>query len=301
MENQTKLRVSVFIDGSNFYYRIKSLTLNRREHFKLLDFNYGAFFRRLIKENRLGGIRYYIGAIIRQGGINKEKSEKMYADQQKLIAKLQQQSMPVILGTMIQHQDKTFHEKGVDVRIAVEMIRFAREGVYDIAYLLSSDTDLVPAVEEVRSFGKQVIYVGTSEKQSFGLTKASNSTILLREEDIIPFIPIIHHMKLNELPFENIKKGLKKIEIRLNDEKRKLLRVGDFIEFSLVKNKSQKILSRVLELLNHPTFSELLETYQIEDFGRQSKREIVDALNNIYNKNDEKTYGVLGIRIEYLG
>ena len=41
---------------------------------------------------------------------------------------------------------------------------------YDIAYLLSSDTDLVPAIEEVRSFGRKVNYVGVAKGQSFGLT-----------------------------------------------------------------------------------------------------------------------------------
>lgn len=45
-----------------------------------------------------------------------------------------------------------FHEKGVDVRLAVEMIRFARSDKYDIAYLLSSDTDLVAAVEDIQPF-----------------------------------------------------------------------------------------------------------------------------------------------------
>lgn len=79
----------------------------------------------------------------------------------------------------------------MDVRLAVEMIRFAREGSYDIAYLVSSDTDLVAAVEEVRSFGKKSIYVGVAKGQSFGLTKVSDNTLLLRSEDIKPFLPII--------------------------------------------------------------------------------------------------------------
>lgn len=93
------------------------------------------------------------------------------------------------MGNLIQHPDKSFHEKGVDVRIAVEMIRLAHEDKYDIAYLLSSNTDLVPAVEEVISFKKQVCYVGVSRGQSFGLTKVSSNTILLREDDIIPYLP----------------------------------------------------------------------------------------------------------------
>lgn len=135
-------------------------------------------------------MRYYIGAIKRQR--NNEKSERLYADQQKLLAKLQQQHINVTLGHLIQHPDKTFHEKGVDVRLAVEMIRFARENKYDIAYLLSSDTDLVAAVEEVQSFGKKICYVGIARGQSFGLTKVANDIRLLRSEDIQRFLPSTH-------------------------------------------------------------------------------------------------------------
>lgn len=190
MENKPQNRVLIFIDGNNFYYKLRDITSEKKDIVKLLDFDYREFAKNLIKENELIEIRYYVGAIKRQNGSNKEKSEKLYANQQKLIAKLQQQNIPVVLGNLIQHPDKSFHEKGVDVRIAVEMIRLARENKYDIAYLLSSDTDLVPAIEEVKSFNKQVYYVGVSRGQSFGLTKVSNYTILLREEDIVPYFSI---------------------------------------------------------------------------------------------------------------
>ncbi|MDO8664726.1 MAG: NYN domain-containing protein [Candidatus Liptonbacteria bacterium] len=188
-ENQSKNRALVFIDGNNFYFKLKDMISSKTEVFKLLDFNYSSFSKNLVRDNNFIEARYYVGAIKRQNGANKNKSEKLYANQQKLIAKLQQQNIPVILGNLIQHPDKTFHEKGVDVKIAVEMIRFAREDKYDIAYLISSDTDLVPAVEEIKSFNKQICYVAFPKGQSFGLTKVSNKTILLREEDIIPYFP----------------------------------------------------------------------------------------------------------------
>ena len=76
------------------------------------------------------------------------------------------------------------------MRLAVEMIRFARENKYDVAYLVSSDTDLVAAVEEVMAFGKEVQYVGTPNGQSFGLSKASNNVILLRTEEIEKFLKL---------------------------------------------------------------------------------------------------------------
>src|SRR4051794_12427443 len=71
--------------------------------------------------------------------------------------------------------------------LAVEMIRLAREDRYHQAYLLSSDTDLVPAVEEVQSFSRTVQYVGVPKGQSYGLSKVADDVRLLRPEDIGPF------------------------------------------------------------------------------------------------------------------
>jgi len=177
----------VFIDGSNFYHKLKELAsrLEGRQH--LLDFDYQNFSQWLVGDNQLTGVHYYVGAIRRSN--HDEKSEQLYANQQKLLAKLARQNIPVILGTLIKHPDRSFHEKGVDVRLAVEMIRFARENAYDTAYLLSSDTDLVAAIEEVQSFGKSVQYVGIAKGQSFGLTKAADDVRLLRPEDIEQFFP----------------------------------------------------------------------------------------------------------------
>ena len=42
---------------------------------------------------------------------------------------------------------------------------------------------------------------------------------------------MLHKMKLNESPFNRMKKGTKTIEFRLFDEKRQKIKVGDKIEF----------------------------------------------------------------------
>ena len=180
-------RVFVFIDGSNFYHRLKELCERLEQKRRLLDFDYRGFVDSLVSAHQLVGVRYYVGAIRRNN--NDERSERLYADQQKLLARLERYGIDHVLGTLIRHPDQSFHEKGVDVRLAVEMIRFAREDIYDIAYLLSSDTDLVAAVEEVQFFGKVVQYVGIAKGQSFGLTKAADDVRLLRPEDIDPFLP----------------------------------------------------------------------------------------------------------------
>jgi len=180
-------RAVVFIDGNNFYFRLKDLTSKLEGEYSLLKFDWHEFAKWLVQPHELREIRYYIGALKRQSG--NAKSEQLYADQQRLIGKLQQQEIDITFGQLLRHPDGTFHEKGVDVRLAVEMIRFAREDRYDIAYLLSSDTDLVAAVEEVKSFNKKVYYVGVAKGQSFGLTKVCDDTRLLRPEEIQPFLP----------------------------------------------------------------------------------------------------------------
>jgi len=180
------MKVIIFIDGSNFYHRLKFLT-KEKPKVSLLNFNLIGFCNWLCEKDSLVEIRYYIGAVRRQS--NNPKSEKMYANQQRLFFKLQQNGIKVVLGQLIQHPDKSYHEKGVDVKLAVEMIRLARQGKYDVAYLLSSDTDLIPAVEEVFSSKKTVKYVGAADSQSFGLSKITGDYLLLRPEDIEPFLP----------------------------------------------------------------------------------------------------------------
>ncbi len=179
------MRAYIFIDGNNFYFKLRALSDGMKERHRPSSFDFRGFSKWLAQQQVLAGVSYYLGAI--KQGDNNEKSVKMFADQQRLFMKLQAQGITVVLGHLIRHPDKTYHEKGVDVRIAVEMIRYARQDKYDIAYLLSSDTDLVPAVEEVRSLGKKVQYVGIPKGQSYGLSKAADDVRLIRPEDVEPF------------------------------------------------------------------------------------------------------------------
>ena len=63
-------------------------------------------------------------------------------------------------------------EKGVDTAIATDMIRLAWEGAYDVAVLVSSDSDLVPAVQFLTGKGIKVIQAGFPPTGSH-LAKAS--------------------------------------------------------------------------------------------------------------------------------
>ena len=53
-------------------------------------------------------------------------------------------------------------EKAVDVFLAVDMVVMAERDEYDVAYLLSADGDVTPAVDAVRAKGKLVIAVSAA-------------------------------------------------------------------------------------------------------------------------------------------
>jgi ASC-1-like (ASCH) protein len=108
---------------------------------------------------------------------------------------------------------------------------------------------------------------------------------------------MIHQMRLHPLPFEQIKNGSKTIEVRLNDEKRQQIKVGDEIEFSSRSEPEDKITTKVVNLLYFPTFSKLFDAYPPEVFGATSKEELV-GIYKYYTIEEEKRYGVVGIKIK---
>lgn len=57
-------------------------------------------------------------------------------------------------------------EKGVDVALAVDLVRLATTKAFDVAILFSRDTDLVPALETVRSLRVAWVEVATWENSS---------------------------------------------------------------------------------------------------------------------------------------
>ena len=105
---------------------------------------------------------------------------------------------------------------------------------------------------------------------------------------------MLHKMKLNERPFEQIKNGTKTIEFRLYDEKRKKIKIGDQIEFSKLPALNEKLLVNVIELYKDNTFEDLFRKLYTdeEEIIRKTK-----SMKNYYSSEKEKEYGVLGIKI----
>ena len=71
----------------------------------------------------------------------------------------------------------------------------------------------------------------------------------------------IHEMNLQPKYFDFIKGGTKRIELRLYDEKRQSIQLGDIIEFA--KSDDEKFKAEVVGLLRYNSFADLFEDFDI--------------------------------------
>ena len=110
----------------------------------------------------------------------------------------------------------------------------------------------------------------------------------------------MHEMKLQPKYYEYILNGTIRIELRLNDEKRQLIKVGDTIKFVKEPELEETFNAKVIGLLRYNSFDDLFKDYDIEMLSDKSmsKEELKTVLEEFYTKEKQEKYGVLGIRIE---
>ncbi|KKU81181.1 MAG: hypothetical protein UY07_C0024G0001 [Parcubacteria group bacterium GW2011_GWA1_47_8] len=192
-----KNRVCIFIDGGNFYHLVlKKLELQE------LDFNFEEFAtflsgNRVISEM---GKRFYVGTVREKEGDPRSKEAmsrqtSFFAVLKKTqweikTSKLKTRIEEIPVDSRVVDYEKlkklgitkiTFErlrEKGIDVKLATDLIVGAIDNKYDTAIVVSSDSDLVPAIDWVRHrMKKKVEYVGFSiaDKRS----EKNNTTPLL--------------------------------------------------------------------------------------------------------------------------
>lgn len=106
---------------------------------------------------------------------------------------------------------------------------------------------------------------------------------------------MIYRMKLQNEPFKQIKKEIKKIEIRLNDEKRKIFEINDYIEFTNITTL-EIMFVKITNLYHFESFEKLFNNFDNSILGCGSYEEMY----KYYSKEEEKKYGVLGIEIKVL-
>lgn len=109
-----------------------------------------------------------------------------------------------------------------------------------------------------------------------------------------------HKMRLLPEYFEYMKTGTKKLEIRLNDEKRKNIKIGDLIIFEKLDDTQELLKTKVTNLYYYSNFNELINENDVTLLADKSvsKEKLIKTLNEIYSKVEQDKYGVVAIEIE---
>jgi len=176
-----KLRVAVFIDGSNLYFKLRTLVPHKMD---FIRYRYRDLVLSLLQpDERLAYAGYYVGVVRdTKRTKNHEKTLELLKNQQKLFDQLRHQDLQVVKGYLLE-RDSRYFEKGVDVRLAVDIVTMAQAKKYDVGIVISSDTDLIPAMQAAQKLKRRVVYVGFEHQPSLALIRqADRSRLLTRRE-----------------------------------------------------------------------------------------------------------------------
>jgi uncharacterized LabA/DUF88 family protein len=137
--------------------------------------------------------RRFYAAKIRRHPDSLSRSDKLIEEQRALKTKLELSGFEVVIAGSVRGNYVTsgkgkptliFREKGVDVRLAVDTVAEACDGNLKTAIICSSDSDVQPAIAQLKKRGISVIYVGFESSQNKGLTYTCDRTILLRNAEL---------------------------------------------------------------------------------------------------------------------
>lgn len=108
-------------------------------------------------------------------------------------------------------------------------------------------------------------------------------------------------MHLKKSPFDSIKSGQKTIEMRLNDEKRRVLKKGDIILFFNDENYAEMIKTKIVALHPYKNFEELYFHFDKTKLGyKENENPLPSDMSKYYSKENIEKYGVLGIEIKVI-
>lgn len=159
-------RVAIFIDGSNLYHALKN---NFRRH----DLNFTEFANKLCGSRRLFRTYYY--------NVLQDPTQRPdgYREQQEFLDILRKTPyLEARLGTTKIAQGLPV-EKGIDIMLATDLLYFAWNNFYDVAVVVSGDSDFAYALQAVKNMGKHIEVAYFESGASKDLLDAADNRHLL--------------------------------------------------------------------------------------------------------------------------
>jgi uncharacterized LabA/DUF88 family protein len=163
-------RVCVFVDGSNLYFALK-------RNNKMTRVDYYRFSLAMAGDKRKLVRTYYYNAVFDATHFSeKAKSQQSFFDSLDRTPYLE-----LRLGRIIQNREGHRMEKGVDVRMAADMVYYAARDFYDTAIVVTEDQDFSPAMGLVKELGKHVELAVFPDAQSREMIRVADKILNLEE------------------------------------------------------------------------------------------------------------------------
>lgn len=111
---------------------------------------------------------------------------------------------------------------------------------------------------------------------------------------------MLYEMNLKEKPFNAIRNGTKIIEMRLYDEKRQKLKVGDYIKF-LSNSTDNPLFVEIVGLHLYPNFNYIYNRFNKIELGYfEDEVAKPEDMLDYYPLIEQTKYGVVGIEIKLI-
>ena len=200
----------VIIDGENLRHQLSRILIEagalensaKNDYF---PFNMRDFLANILASNNTSHICYYTTRV-KQPTYKipqqlSEKLDKISTSHRKWIAKLSSQNITVIKAGHLKIRESNacvhcgkktlvLQEKGVDVRIATDLLQAAKE--HQPIVLVSSDSDLVPSLQTARKLGAKVTYVCPADRVNRALVANTDKVITFDSDKVLTYFRNTH-------------------------------------------------------------------------------------------------------------
>ncbi len=188
------MKTILLIDGENFKAKIKNIfAIYSKNKPTWSQYDFKKLFETTLKDFKIDQIIFYFAKIKRHPD-TLEKSDLLIQEQRSIKLHLEKQGFLFEIGGMVtghiqedinKKEVLVFQEKGVDVKIAVDMVGMVCDNSVNQIILGSSDSDLIPAIKEIRKRGAKCIYYGFEDRINKGILYSCDRTILIRNNEVL--------------------------------------------------------------------------------------------------------------------
>lgn len=189
----------VYIDGENFIHRAIELLEkpNKQGRKDLIGLNLVDFVSTLVSADETLEIRYYTTRV-RYTAVPTNSHSKL-SDivnfNSKWLSRLGSQGVNIIRAGILRSREtepcpkcgkilQYFVEKGVDVKLAIDLVVDSQKTSTESLYIISSDLDLLPAINFARHQKKEVIYIASTTAVNRAMVASTSRTLTFTKKDI---------------------------------------------------------------------------------------------------------------------